>query len=348
MPRKLAFSTYAISPAITFVTAICFGAIVGCAKPAKCPLDADGDGYLAQVDRCPNAKEDGVGPAPRDGCPHDPDGDGIVGPADECPFEPETKNGYADTDGCPDTVPEPEKPPVKVTPNKDLPRLARKREIPKTPPKVAVTEVPPPRIEVPPPKVAPPNKDLPRLSRKKLTKKTPPKVSVAKVPPPKKAPPPPPPPPVDPPAKKDVEVVGDHIEIKQKIMFETGSDRIDHASDNLLKQIAAVLKEHKEIELVEIAGHADKRGSAVMNVNLTKRRAASVIRRLIEEGVSKDRLRSAGYGFYCPIDPADTMDAFEKNRRVEFLIVKRSGKPTEVTWGGCVEATKHNILPPKP
>ena len=64
--------------------------------------DSDGDGFLDDVDACP--EEAGVEP---DGCPvRDADGDGIVDDDDKCVNEPETTNGYQDEDGCPDEVPE--------------------------------------------------------------------------------------------------------------------------------------------------------------------------------------------------------------------------------------------------
>src|SRR5690606_25224703 len=99
--------------------------------PDAAPSDRDGDGFLDEIDICPD--EPGVEP---DGCPvGDSDGDGILDPDDECPDEPgvpayagcpvpdsdgdgflddvdkcveepETVNDYEDDDGCPDEVPE--------------------------------------------------------------------------------------------------------------------------------------------------------------------------------------------------------------------------------------------------
>lgn len=72
-------------------------------EPDGCPpKDRDGDGFWDHQDQCPD--EPGVEP---DGCPiPDTDGDGILDPDDKCVEEPETKNGYQDEDGCPDEVPE--------------------------------------------------------------------------------------------------------------------------------------------------------------------------------------------------------------------------------------------------
>ncbi len=73
-------------------------------EPDGCPAhDSDGDGFLDPDDKCPT--EPGVA---ADGCPiPDSDGDGILDPDDKCPTKPETKNGYEDEDGCPDEIPAP-------------------------------------------------------------------------------------------------------------------------------------------------------------------------------------------------------------------------------------------------
>lgn len=74
--------------------------------PPAAPADTDGDGVADADDKCPDAKEDGKDPNPKDGCPdEDPDKDGIKGAADKCPDQPETMNGFQDDDGCPDTKP---------------------------------------------------------------------------------------------------------------------------------------------------------------------------------------------------------------------------------------------------
>ncbi len=71
-----------------------------------CPdLDNDHDGIPDAIDKCPNQAEDKDGFQDADGCPDpDNDGDGIPDALDKCPNQPETVNGKEDADGCPDTV----------------------------------------------------------------------------------------------------------------------------------------------------------------------------------------------------------------------------------------------------
>ena len=73
-------------------------------EPDGCPVgDRDGDGILDPDDQCPD--EPGV--PEYAGCPiPDTDGDGILDDTDACVEEPETVNDYEDEDGCPDEVPD--------------------------------------------------------------------------------------------------------------------------------------------------------------------------------------------------------------------------------------------------
>ena len=60
---------------------------------------------------------------------------------------------------------------------------------------------------------------------------------------------------------------------------------------------------HPHITLIEVQGHADERSSDEYNIRLTRDRAAAVVQALVERGVTRERLRSAGYGERCPVDP---------------------------------------------
>ncbi|MBK7402547.1 MAG: OmpA family protein [Myxococcales bacterium] len=141
-----------------------------------------------------------------------------------------------------------------------------------------------------------------------------------------------------------VEVKGNYVEIHQQVLFESGKATIQDSSNKLLDEIAKVINEVTAIELVEVAGHADKQGDDKVNVKLTDDRAKAVVAALVKRGVDPKKLRAKGYGEYCPIDTADTPEAHEKNRRVEFDIVKIGGKKTDVKLG-CDEATKKGVKP---
>jgi outer membrane protein OmpA-like peptidoglycan-associated protein len=139
-----------------------------------------------------------------------------------------------------------------------------------------------------------------------------------------------------------VMVTKTEVRINEKILFATGKSAIDPKSDDLIKDIATVVNDNPQIEFIEIAGHADKRGDPKGNAKLTKARAEAVDKALIKLGVDKNRIHPQGYGSYCPVDTGETEDAFEKNRRVEFKILRIAGVETGVPTG-CEAAHKEGI-----
>lgn len=142
-----------------------------------------------------------------------------------------------------------------------------------------------------------------------------------------------------------VEIVGNEVKIKDKIMFDTGKATIKPESDKLLDEIATVLKEKGgDIDLIEVGGHADKMGDEKANTKLTNDRAKAVMEALVKRGVDAKKLRAKGYGEYCPEDPGDSPEAHEKNRRVQFAILKIKGKKTDLKLG-CDAAAKAGIKP---
>jgi len=108
-----------------------------------------------------------------------------------------------------------------------------------------------------------------------------------------------------------------------KILFHTGSSTIQKRSDPLLDDIATALKEHTELARIRIEGHTDNVGDAAMNVRLSEARAESVRRALLTRGVPDQRLQIRGYGETRPVAPNRSPAGRARNRRVEFVILKR-------------------------
>ena len=148
------------------------------------------------------------------------------------------------------------------------------------------------------------------------------------------------------PEEQLAEVVGEDIKVHGKILFATGNANLDTSDDGILDKVAEIMKAKKDIELVEIEGHADHQGDAKQNATLTDNRAKSVMEALVKRGVEKNRLVAKGYGEYCPIEQGDTPQAHETNRRVEFKILKHGGKATGIATG-CANAEKMGIKPAK-
>jgi outer membrane protein OmpA-like peptidoglycan-associated protein len=117
-----------------------------------------------------------------------------------------------------------------------------------------------------------------------------------------------------------VAVTHDKIEILEKVYFDTGKDTIKPESYPLLDEIVGILAERQDILRVRIEGHTDERGGASSNQGLSDRRAAAVRRYLEEKGIAAERLVSQGFGESKPVDPGHNAAAWDKNRRVEFMI----------------------------
>jgi len=117
------------------------------------------------------------------------------------------------------------------------------------------------------------------------------------------------------------------IEIADSVYFDTGSDVIQSRSYELLGQVATVLNSASYIQLVRVEGHTDDVGGEEMNLDLSQRRAASVMRWLTEDGgVDASRLESEGYGETRPIADNGTRDGRAQNRRVDFVIVSQDSR----------------------
>jgi OmpA-OmpF porin, OOP family len=109
------------------------------------------------------------------------------------------------------------------------------------------------------------------------------------------------------------------------IEFDTGKATIRQIPNALLDNIAAVAQKCPAAK-VEVAGHTDSRGSDVTNQALSQARAEAVVAYLVSKGVAADRLTSKGMGETAPLDPAETPEAFQKNRRIEFNVSAAAAK----------------------
>jgi OOP family OmpA-OmpF porin len=121
---------------------------------------------------------------------------------------------------------------------------------------------------------------------------------------------------------KFIQLEGSTVRVLQQVHFQTGSANILPDSFPMLTEIALLLKATPAIKKMMIEGHTDNRGDAAMNLDLSKRRAASVRTWLIQHGIVPDRLDSEGYGLTRPITTNDTAEGRAANRRVEFKITQ--------------------------
>jgi OOP family OmpA-OmpF porin len=294
--------------------------------PAAPPADADKDGVTDDKDQCPQVAQ---GPTPdpkKAGCPApaDKDKDGIADDADACIDVPgvasadPTKNGCpADTDGdgildaqdkCPDTpqgpVADPLNPGCPAPPDADGDGIFDRDD--------ACVQV----------------KGLPNAD--KMQNGCPgdsdgdsirddldacPEIRGMKDEDPKKNG-----------CPKIVRFVGNEIVILQQVQFQTGTAKLTGNSDEILEEVASVLKQRTEVTKLEVQGHTDNKGNKNANKTLSQSRADSVMKALVAKGVEAERLQAKGFGQEVPIADNATDEGRQKNRRVQFKILEKKSK----------------------
>jgi outer membrane protein OmpA-like peptidoglycan-associated protein len=115
------------------------------------------------------------------------------------------------------------------------------------------------------------------------------------------------------------------IKILKPVFFSTNREQILAKSFPVLLAVADALAAAPEVKKVEIAGHTDDRGNAQKNLELSDRRATSVMQWLLAHGVGPARLAAKGYGSTEPIASNRTARGRSENRRVEFRILDPAG-----------------------
>ena len=289
----------------------------GCPDP-----DNDRDGIIDDLDECPLVPEDRDGDADDDGCPEgnegDRDGDGILDDVDDCPDDPEDRDGFEDEDGCPEL-------------DNDEDGILDTDDLCPDDPEDA--------DDFQDGDGCPdPDNDEDRILD------------------------------VDDSCPNDPEtyngnddedgcpdtglviVERDTVVILERIYFETDSAEIQPRSFPLLDAVAATLIGQPQLLLIEIQGHADERGDDDYNLALTRDRAAAVVEAMVQRDVGRGRLRSAGYGERCPVNPRSNPRAWDQNRRVEFKIIETDEGPTgvEVACPAAAELVEGGQAPPPP
>lgn len=109
-----------------------------------------------------------------------------------------------------------------------------------------------------------------------------------------------------------------HVRV-EGLVFESGGSALSAGSAEALDRLAAMFAAAPEISVV-IVGHSDNRGALDLNIELSRRRAAAVMRALTERGVDPGRLAAEGVGFLAPVAANSTEAGRTRNRRVELVL----------------------------
>jgi len=260
----------------------------GCPPPPPPPPDRDRDGVLDADDKCPDVA---VGPTPdptRRGCPaEDQDKDGVFDHEDKCPDVAAGDRPDPTQRGCP---------------AKDSDGDGVYDHEDKCPNLAMGLNPDPERAGCPAP-----DKDGDSVPDKVDAC---PEVAGAPHPDPKKNG-----------CPGLIMIKQGEIVILDKVYFSSNKDKILSKSFPVLKAVAYALQTHSGIRRLAVEGHTDNKGKPAKNLDLSQRRAESVKRFLIEQGVSGDRLEARGYGQERPIADNKTSKGRAVNRRVAFSIL---------------------------
>lgn len=283
--------------------------------------DEDADGITDTDDACPTDPEDGLAPKPNDGCrASDPDRDGVPADADRCPDQKEDRLFPGAADGC--VAGDTDRDGVGDTEDRCSDRAEDNLD-------------PDPNDGCPSPDgdadgVPDVNDACPREAEAINGYRdadgcpdSPPLATVFDL-------------------ESSEIVVSDS---RRPTLYSDSSDVAPEAGATL-SEVAKVLKEHAEIERVEIEVHTSTRGDPAYNVTLTQRRAEALAQALVKAGVAAGRVVAIGYGEQCPVvDRGDDVDE-PRNRRVVFKVVRREGAWQSVARG-CWRAIVAGIDPTK-
>jgi OmpA-OmpF porin, OOP family len=250
-----------------------------------CPIDADSDGVPDGIDQCPNTPTGATVDAR--GCPADADNDGVPNGIDKCADTP--TGATVDVTGCPkdtdaDGVPD------------GIDQCAD------TPAGTTVDAKGCPQITDADGDGVPDNLDICPF--------TPANAKVDKDGCPIEL------------SERETELLDKGMITEREIHFETAKWNILPQSYPTLDAIGNILIQWPQLR-IEIGGHADARGSDAYNMDLTQKRATSVLEYLVAHfpQINKEQYTAVGYGERKPVASNKTVEGMAKNRRVEFKVL---------------------------
>jgi chemotaxis protein MotB len=115
-----------------------------------------------------------------------------------------------------------------------------------------------------------------------------------------------------------------YVSLSNKLLFASGSTKIDANGQQALIGLAKVLKEQPDLTIM-VEGHTDDQmvsnlGAIKDNWDLSVMRSTEVVRLLVTNGVEPKRIIPAGHGEFIPKVPGSTAEARAANRRTEIVL----------------------------
>jgi outer membrane protein OmpA-like peptidoglycan-associated protein len=106
------------------------------------------------------------------------------------------------------------------------------------------------------------------------------------------------------------------------ITFGINSAKLTGKGSSILRRVTQILRKYRSYDVI-IEGHTDEIGKEEYNLELSEKRAKSVHDFLVRHGIKKERLSFMGMGETVPLYPNTSRENRRRNRRVEFLLIKK-------------------------
>lgn len=127
---------------------------------------------------------------------------------------------------------------------------------------------------------------------------------------------------------------GIEVEMKSKMLFDSGSARLAPEAVKVLRNVANILSPIKN--LIQVEGHTDTVPIRTLmfpsNWELSAARAASVVHLFAKIGVGPKRMAAIGYGEYRPVVGNHLAEGRQKNRRVSLIVMAQANE--KLKWSG--------------
>jgi outer membrane protein OmpA-like peptidoglycan-associated protein len=264
----------------------CPGTPLGALVDANgCPIDSDGDNVADGIDQCPNTPRGATVDAR--GCPTDSDADGVPDGIDQCPGTPSGTS--VDARGCP--------------PDADGDGVSDALDqCPNTPSGTQVDARGCPLVQDADNDGVPDDRDLCPNTLAGV------RVDAAGCP-------------IEL-TEREIELLDKGVITTREIHFETAKWDILPESETVLNDIGTILIQWPRLR-IEVGGHCDARGSDAYNLDLSQKRAASVLDYLTTKfpQISREQYTAVGYGERKPVASNKTVEGMARNRRVEFKVL---------------------------
>ncbi|WP_245711944.1 OmpA/MotB family protein [Hymenobacter psychrophilus] len=119
-----------------------------------------------------------------------------------------------------------------------------------------------------------------------------------------------------------------YVSLSEQLLFKTGSTKVDPKGQDALRQLATVLQQQPDVNVV-VEGHTDNVpfsravGSMTDNWDLSVLRATEIARLLTTGGVAPERVTASGRSQYVPVAPNTTAESKALNRRTEIILTPK-------------------------